>query len=74
MKYLIRVHENDDPNGVRYWATVQDLDGCNLAEETLDELYRNAPGVIRDLIETSNERGASIPTPTGFEFRLSVPA
>lgn len=74
MNYIVEIHESDDPNGVRFWASVHGLEGCGLAEETLDELYRNAPGIIKDVIETSNERGANIPAPTGFEFRLLLPA
>lgn len=74
MKYTIEVHENEDPNGVRFWATVVGLEGCGLAEETIDDLYRNAPEVIKTVIETSNARGANLPMPTEFEFHLSVGA
>jgi predicted RNase H-like HicB family nuclease len=74
MKYIIEIHENDEPQGVRFWATVEGLPNCPLAENTIDELYRNAPEVIKAVIETSNERGSTFAIPTGFEFRVSVPA
>jgi predicted RNase H-like HicB family nuclease len=74
MKCIVTVHENGDPGGVRYWATVENLDGCNLAEETLEELVKNGPEVIATFVEVCNERGASIPSPTEFEFRILVPA
>jgi hypothetical protein len=74
MKYTIIIEENHDPNGVRFGGIVEGYDGWVIAEETLDELHRNAPGIIRDLIETSNENGANIPAATAFEFRLLVNA
>ncbi|MBI1291214.1 hypothetical protein GC173_08210 [bacterium] len=74
MKYTIEVHENEDPQGVRFWATVEGLPNCPLAENTIDDLYRHAPEVIKDVIETSNDRGANFPIPTAFEFRLLVNA
>ncbi len=74
MKYIINVEECHEPNTVRFWGTVEGLDCCNIAEETLDEFYKSAPEVIRAVIETSNERGASLPVPTAFEFRLLVNA
>jgi len=49
---------------------VAGLDGCLIEEESIDELYRNAPGIIRDVIQTSNERGANLAQPTHFEYRL----
>lgn len=74
MKYIIDIHESDDPNTVRYWATVESLDGCNIAEETIGELIANAPGIIKDFIEVSNEDGANLPMPSHFEFRHLVHA
>ena len=76
MKYVIDIHEAepDEPEAVRYWATVQNLDGCFIAENTLDELFANAPGVIATFIEVSNEQGANIHPPTEFEFRRLVHA
>lgn len=74
MKCIVTVQENDNPTGVRYWATVENLEGCNLAEQTLEELVRNGPEIIAAFVEVSNERGANIPAPTGFEFRILVPA
>lgn len=74
MKYIVRIRENEDPDGVRFWATVDGLDGCLIAEETIDALIRNAPGIIRDVIETSNARGSSFALPTEFEFSMSVAA
>jgi hypothetical protein len=70
MRYQIQIHENESPSGVRFWATVAGLDGCLMEEESIDDLYRNAPGIIRDVIQTSNEHGANLAQPTHFEFRL----
>ncbi|MBX3728350.1 MAG: hypothetical protein KF858_04125 [Candidatus Sumerlaeia bacterium] len=73
MRYIINVEECDLPDTVRYWATVEGLEGCNLAEDTIEELFRNAPGIIRDFIELSNRDGSNnFPTPTEFEFRHLV--
>jgi hypothetical protein len=74
MKYLIQIHENENPDGVRFWATVAGLDGCLIEEESIDELYRNAPGIIRDVIQASNEHGANLAQPSHFEFRLLASA
>ncbi len=74
MKYVVEIHENENPAGVRFWATVIGLDGCLMEEESIDELYRNAPGIIRDVIQTSNGQGANLAEPTHFEFRLLVNA
>jgi predicted RNase H-like HicB family nuclease len=70
MRYVINVEECNAPNTVRFWGTVEGLEACHIAEDTLDEFYRSAPEVIRDVIETSNERGANLPVPSSFEFRL----
>lgn len=76
MKYIVNIEECTEPNTVRYWATVEGpgMEGCHLAEETLEELLHNAPIIIRDIVEVSNEDGANLPAPTVFEFRLLVPA
>jgi hypothetical protein len=73
MKYVIEVHENENPDGVRFWATVHPTE-CALEEESIDDLYRNAPSVIKDVVEISNQNGANLPIPTAFEFRLLVNA
>ena len=76
MRYIINVEECHEPNTVRYWATVEGrgMEGCHIAEQTLEELLHNAPGIIRDVVELSNEDGANLPEPTAFEFRVLVPA
>jgi len=74
MKFVINIEENADPNGIRFGATVEGYDGWTIAENSLDELHHNTPGIIRDLIETSNQNGANIPAATAFEFRFLVPA
>jgi predicted RNase H-like HicB family nuclease len=76
MKYVIDIHEAapDEPEAVRYWASVQNLGGCFIAENSLDELFASAPGVITAFIEVANERGAKTPLPTEFEFRRLVHA
>jgi predicted RNase H-like HicB family nuclease len=74
MKYVIDIKENEEPNAIRYWATVQGLDGCFVAEDSLDDLLANAPDVIKVFIETSNEDGAQLPLPSEFEFRRLVHA
>lgn len=73
MKYIIEIHENENPGGVRFWADVLPLE-CALEEETIDDLYRNAPSIIKDVVELSNKDGANLPIPTSFEFRLLVNA
>ena len=73
MKYIIEIHENENPDGVRFWANVLPIE-CALEENTIDDLYRNAPSIIKDVVELSNERGANLPVPTAFEFRLVVNA
>lgn len=74
MKYIVNIHENDQAGGVRYWATVENLDGCNLAEESIEDLVRNGPEVIKAFVEVANDGGARIPRPTEFEFRHLVHA
>ncbi len=73
MNYIVEVHENEDPNGVRFWGTVPDIPGCNIAEETLDEFRRSAADVVHTIIELSAKSGIHYPTPTSLEFRLMVP-
>jgi hypothetical protein len=73
MKYLIGIHENEDPKGVRFIANVFPIE-CVFEEESIDELYRNAPSIIKDVVELSNNNGAGLPLPTAFEFRLLVNA
>ncbi|MBI1290917.1 hypothetical protein GC173_06690 [bacterium] len=72
MKYVLEINENEGPDEIRFWATVQGLDGCFIAEETLDELFASAPEVIRDFVEVGNERGGSFALPTEVEFRICV--
>jgi hypothetical protein len=76
MKYIINIEECQEPNTVRYWATVEGrgMEGCHIAENTLEELLQVAPGIIRDVVELSNTEGAGLPVPTAFEFRLLVSA
>ena len=76
MKYIVNIEECHEPNTVRFWGTVEGpgMEGCNIAENTLDEFYKSAPDVINAVIEVSNERGANLPVPTAFEFRLLVSA
>jgi predicted RNase H-like HicB family nuclease len=76
MKYIVNIEECREPDTVRYWATVEGelMEGCHIAEETLEELLRNAPSIIKDVVELSNEDGANLPIPTAFEFRLLVNA
>ncbi|MBI1290610.1 hypothetical protein GC173_05140 [bacterium] len=76
MKYIINVvDDEEEPGAVRHWATVEGLDGCFLAENSREELFQNAPGIIRDFIEISNHDGSSrFPAPTSFEFRVLVHA
>ena len=73
MKYIIEIRENENPAGVRFWATVLPID-CALEEETIDALYKNAPAIIRDVVRLSNQQGAKLPPPTSFEFRIVTEA
>ena len=74
MKYIIEIHENREPGVTRFSATVEGLDNCVLEEPTLDDMYKNAPEVVKAVIETSNECGSTFPLPTAFEFRLLISA
>jgi hypothetical protein len=76
MKYVINLEECNEPKTVRFWGTVEGrgMEGCHIAEDSLDEFYKTAPEVIRAVVEVANERGANLPIPTAFEFRLLVNA
>lgn len=74
MNYIIIVHKNDADGEDRYWATVEDLKGCHLAEQTLEALEQAAREVVPDFIALSNADGASYPAPTSYEFRMMVTA
>lgn len=50
------------------------MEGGHLADETLEELIKEAPDVIRAVVELSNNKGLGLPAPSSFEFRHLVSA
>ena len=75
MKYIVNIEESSEPNTVRYWATVEQLEGCHIAEQTITELLENAPGIIREFIDVSNQHSDNLLiAPTSLEFRIFVNA
>lgn len=73
MKYVINVKECEGPGTARFWGEVEGLPGCHISEETLNDLHRAAPLVIKAVIQDSNGRGGCLPLPTGFEIRIRKP-
>lgn len=73
MEYNVIIHRNEEPEAVRFWAEIEGVEGCFIAENSLEALERTAEDIVTDFIRFANERGATYAEPTALVFRWVVP-
>lgn len=71
MRYTVVVHDEPEPDSVRYWAEVVEMPGCFTQADTLEDIMAN----VREAASLYREgQKAEFPAPTGFLMQIEVQA
>lgn len=71
MRYTVVVHDEPEPDRVRYWAEVLEMPGCFTQGDTLEDIMAN----VREAALLYREgQEAEFPAPSAFLMQIEVPA
>ena len=78
LPYSIVIKKLSDESGEYYYASVQELDGCQSTGDSFEEAYRNIYEAMEGWIETKLENGFEVPKPVdgmnySGKFVLRIP-
>ena len=78
LPYSIVIKKLSDESGEYYYASVQELDGCQSTGDFFEEAYRNIYEAMEGWIETKLENGVEVPKPVdemnySGKFVLRIP-